>query len=120
MNHRGTEGTEKTKKTMNERNIELLTAFIDGEVTRREHIATLRLLNQSSEARKMLWQIQESSQIVKQLPAKTLPADFSTKIVDTLKKTAALPRPAEPAVPAPIRAGSRVPVRIAWAAGLLL
>jgi hypothetical protein len=105
---------------MNERNIELLTAFIDGEVTRREHIAALRLLNQSSEARKLLWQLQESSQIVKQLPAKTLPADFSTKIVDTLKKTAALPRPAEPAVPAPIRAGSRVPVRIAWAAGLLL
>lgn len=113
---------------MNERNIELLTAYIDGEVTRREQIAVLRLLNQSSEARKMLWQLQQNSLVIKKLPARTLPADFAANIVDTLKKTAALPKSAQPTPAArspssphlPIRAGSRIAVRFAMAAAVLL
>ena len=109
---------------MSDHNLELLTAYIDGELTRRESIAVLRLLNQSSEARRVLWQLQANSQVVKQLPAKTLPADFSTHIVEILKKTAAgAPGPghdSQAPVPAAARFGSRAAVRLAWAAGLLL
>ena len=103
---------------MQDRQIELLTAFIDGEVTRRERIAVLRLLNQSSEARRTLWQLQQNSLALKQLPAKTLPANFSSTIVGIIAKTAAVPVPARPVVPS--RLSRKVFVRLAWAAGLLL
>lgn len=63
----------------------------------------------------MLWQLQQNSQIIKQLPARSLPADFADRIVDTLKKTAAAsPTPARAA-----RFGPRI-IRWACAAALLL
>ena len=80
----------------------------------------LRLLNQSAEARSLLRQLQHHSQLLKQLPTKTLPADFSDTIVDTLKKTATTPALPQDAKPTPIRPGPRIAIHLAWAAGLLL
>jgi negative regulator of sigma E activity len=112
---------------MHEEHGELLTAFIDGELTRRERIDVLRLLNKSSDARGMLWQLQQNSLAVKQLPAKTLPADFSSKIVDIVAKMetppAATEAPAPASMPTPasaVRFGPKAAIRLAWAAGLLL
>src|SRR4051794_36336294 len=47
---------------------QLLTAFVDGELSQRQRKAALRLLQRSSEAREFLRQLQENAHRVKQLP----------------------------------------------------
>ena len=44
---------------LSERDLQLLTAFVDGELTRRERKVVLRLLHRSSQARSVLQELQE-------------------------------------------------------------
>jgi hypothetical protein len=67
---------------------ELLTAFVDGELSPRQHKAVLRLLRKSPEARSLLEELEENVRKVKALPAQTLGHDFAQEVLD---KIAVLP-----------------------------
>src|SRR6266702_1244715 len=61
--------------------IQLLTGFVDGELSPRQHKAALRLLHNSAEARQLLLQLQENAHKVKQLPRRKLDAGFAREVV---------------------------------------
>ncbi|HZZ82557.1 MAG TPA: hypothetical protein VFE62_28925 [Gemmataceae bacterium] len=64
--------------------LELLTGYVDGELTARERAVLMRLLERSSEARGLLRQLMEDSHRLKQLSAQPsepgLPGDFLQQI----------------------------------------
>jgi hypothetical protein len=95
---------------MKQKELQLLTAFVDGELTRRQRKFVLQMLNRSSEARKVLQQLQENAHRVKQLPRHSLPAHFAASV---LQKISA------PGQGAPRKVGKFQP-RLAWAAAILL
>jgi hypothetical protein len=80
---------------------ELLTAFVDGEVSPREHEAALRLLQKSAEARKLLEELQDNARRVKALPVRTLGPDFCREVLQRVEETPPIARPrmAKPAPP---------------------
>src|SRR6516162_10202936 len=83
--------------------IELLTAYVDGELSPRRRQVALRLLSESSEARTLLKELQENAHRVRQLPRRTLDAAFTAQVVQAAAK-----KPIEPARPArPVSAGLR-------------
>ena len=84
---------------MRENEIELLTAYVDGELSDPERMQTLQLLHDSSEARGTLWQLLEAAHALKQLPPKKLPADFANKIVEILERQPGVSPTAEPVRP---------------------
>lgn len=57
---------------LSERNLQLLTAFVDGELTRRQRKLVMRLLNRSSQARSVLQELQEGAHRVRALPRRQL------------------------------------------------
>src|SRR5260370_11149966 len=61
--------------------IQLLTGFVDGELSSRQHKAALRLLHDSSEARELLLQLQENAHKIKQLPRRQLDARFASEVL---------------------------------------
>jgi hypothetical protein len=68
---------------LSERQRELLTAYLDGQLRPRHQKAALRLLHQSSEARTLLRQLQEDAHGLRGLPRRALPADFAQKVLQT-------------------------------------
>src|SRR4051794_20773378 len=95
---------------------ELLTAFLDGELGRRQRKLILRLLNRSSEARAFLQELQEGAQQLRQLPQKKLSPDFSKKVLRTIRERGL--RPAPPSLP--LRRGVPAWARLALAAAILI
>ena len=94
--------------------MQLLTAFVDGELSQRQRKAVMRLLHRSSEAREMLRQLQENVHKLKQLPRRkvepSLVDDVMQAIALQLAQPAPLPRKAAhrrwlPYVAASIAAG---------------
>jgi hypothetical protein len=69
---------------LSERHLELLTAFVDGELTRRQRKAVLRLLHGSSEARAVLRDLQESAHRLRALPRRSLGGGFAGQIVQVI------------------------------------
>jgi hypothetical protein len=67
-----------------ERHLELLTAFVDGELTRRQRKAVLRLLHQSSEARSILQDLQEAAHRLRTLPPRTLGNAFAGQVLQAI------------------------------------
>ena len=65
---------------------ELLTAFIDGECSEDEQKAVMRLLQRSSEARKLLRQLQQDADSLRTLPRMPSPRDFSQSVLDTIEE----------------------------------
>lgn len=105
--------------TMKDWEIQLLTAFVDGELTPRERKAVHRLLNRSSDARAMLQQLQENAYKLKQLPAHRLPPDFAAAILQAIQtETEPAPKPVLSARRAPF-AAAFVPLAATAAAVLL-
>jgi hypothetical protein len=84
---------------LSERTKELLTAFVDGALTRRERKAVLRLLHGSSEARAFLRVLHENVHRLKQLPARSLPADFPSQVLRAIKDQNLRPTPVYPRPP---------------------
>jgi len=109
---------------MQDSDTELLTSFVDGELSGRQRKAVLRLLHKSSEARGLLWQLRENAVAVQQLPAKRLPADFAARIMQSIEHAAApspsSTTPAASPAGSPVRSGRRFLARFAMAAALLL
>jgi len=92
-----------------ERDLQLLTAYVDGELTSRQREEVVRLAQQSPEARQVLNDLQDHARLVRQLPSRKLEPTFAAELVQKL-------RPSE--TPAPRRRGLR-PAHYSIAASLL-
>ncbi len=80
---------------LSERQCELISAFLDGEVTPRQRQVVLRLLRQSSEARALLQRLQENAFSLHQLSPRKLPDDFAQKVLGVIQARGL--QPAQPA-----------------------
>ena len=69
---------------------ELLTAFVDGELSARRRRPLARLLRRSAEARALLRNLQGDSRELRAMPALSAPADLSALV---LRRIEAAPRP---------------------------
>jgi hypothetical protein len=83
---------------LSERHSQLLTAYLDGELSARQRKAVVRLLHRSPEARALLRQLQQDAQALRQLPARKLPADFPLKVVRTIAERGLQPGGLRPSV----------------------
>jgi len=100
---------------LSEHDKELLTAFVDGEMTARQRKATLHLLHQSSEARAFLRDLQENAHLFKLLPHHSLEFSFATHVLSEIAA-----RGLRPIAPKPQRAHRRWPVWAGAAAAAVL
>jgi len=71
---------------------ELLTAFVDGELSQRQRKAALRLLQRSSEAREFLRQLQENAHKVKQLPRRKVEPSLVDEILRAIAEQKVQPK----------------------------
>jgi hypothetical protein len=79
--------------------LQLLTAYVDGELSPRQRQAVLRLLYQSSEAREVLRQLQENRHKIQKLPRRKLEPTFPAEVVAAIAERPVIamqpaPRPA--------------------------
>jgi anti-sigma factor RsiW len=94
-----------------ERVTQLLTAYIDGELSSRKRRAVDRLLRKSSEARNLLNKMQQDSMILRHLPRKKMRADLSKTVLTTLDlRGIKLPTPPSMPLPGPGPRASRWPI----------
>jgi hypothetical protein len=77
---------------------QLLTAFVDRELSQRQRKAVMRLLHKSSEAREMLRQLQENAHKLKQLPRRKIEPSLVDEILRAIAEQQAQPK--QPAVKA--------------------
>src|SRR5579864_510595 len=77
--------------------IQLVTGFVDGELSARERNAALRLLHESAEARELLMQLQENAHRIKQLRRRKLDAGFAAEVVQIITERQIKPERARPA-----------------------
>jgi hypothetical protein len=77
---------------------QLLTAFIDRELSQRQRKAVMRLLHKSSEAREMLRHLQENAHKLKQLPRRKIEPSLADEILQAIAEQQAQPK--QPAVKA--------------------
>jgi hypothetical protein len=63
---------------------QLLTAYVDGELTDRQRRHVARLLRRSSEARRLLQQLQEDAQALRNLPRPHLRVDLTDPVLRTI------------------------------------
>jgi hypothetical protein len=63
---------------------QLLTAFVDGELSPYQRQATLQLLQDSAEARELLMQLQENARKIKQMPPRSLDAAFVDDVLEII------------------------------------
>src|SRR3954452_1708102 len=78
---------------------ELLTAYVDGEMTRRQRKAVLRLLHQSSEARAFLRDLQENAHLFKLVTHVKLEENFAEQVLAEIAARGL--KPHAPAAPRP-------------------
>ncbi len=64
---------------------QLLTAYVDGELTNRQRKAALRLVRRSPEARGLLAKLEADAERLRRLPRLRLPDDFSARVVEALR-----------------------------------
>src|SRR5262245_709168 len=67
-----------------ERYRELLTAFVDGELSTRQRKGVLRLLHKSAEARQLLRELQADADLVRGLPRRKLGGDFPLQVMQAI------------------------------------
>lgn len=98
--------------------LQLLTAFVDGELSNRQRKAVVRLLHRSSEARAFLKELQEVAFGLKQLPRLKLEADFANQVMAQIDADRLAIQPL--ATPAPATKPRVTMPRWAMAAAVLL
>jgi anti-sigma factor RsiW len=98
---------------LSEHQMELLTAFVDGELPPAERQAALRLVESSSEARAVLQDLAEAAQQVRDLPRRTLGNDFAKQVLQTIAQHGLNPAAERggPACQRPLSSGGR---RFSW------
>jgi len=65
---------------------QLLTAYVDGELTNRQRKAAQRLLCRSSEARTLLRRLQQDSRLLHALPRQHLDDEFTARVVQAVQQ----------------------------------
>lgn len=87
-----------------ERISQLLTAYVDGQLSRRQRRAVECLVRRSPEARQLLQQLRQDADRLRQLPKLTLNGDLAPRIQKAIVarglKVPAAPLPAPPTIPA--------------------
>jgi len=81
---------------------QLLTAYVDGELTARERRRVVRLLRQSREARRFVRRLRRDARLVGSLRVPPLPVDLSEVVLQTIAARGLKPgtrRPARRTVP---------------------
>lgn len=102
---------------LSEENIELLTAYVDGELTSRQREEVLRLINKSAEARELLRQLQENAHKVKQLALHKVQPSLVDEIVLAIEEQKVRAKPQQ----YPRRRRSLVPaILVGLAASILV
>src|SRR5580698_4865688 len=81
---------------------QLLTAYVDGELSQRQRKTVMRILHKSSEARELLRQLQENAHKIKQLPRRKV----EPSLVDAVMQAIAEQK-AQPKQPAALRGARR-------------
>jgi hypothetical protein len=76
---------------------QLLTAFVDGELTSLQRRRVARLLRRSAEARQFLQQLQEDSEGLRRLPQPSLPIDLTESVLRRIAERRLTPHPCRPA-----------------------
>jgi anti-sigma factor RsiW len=82
-----------------ERLTQLLTAYIDGELSTRQRRSVTKLLRKSPEARKLFKEMKQDSLILQQLPRQKMKQDLSQTLPGTIELRG-LKLPAPPSVAA--------------------
>jgi hypothetical protein len=86
-------GTEEAEDVMlSDQLRQLLTAYVDGELTNRQRRAVERLLRRSPEARALLHKLQEDAQRLHALPRQHLGDEFTARIVRAVRQRQAQQR----------------------------
>jgi hypothetical protein len=99
---------------------ELLTAYVDGELSARQHRTLQKLLHRSAEARALLKQMQADSHELQALPPARLEQDLSDSVLKLIAQRQLQPPRAHVAsAPLPTTAGALWPY-VAAAAALLI
>ena len=98
------------------RELELLTAYVDGTLSRREQRAVKRLVRARPEARRLLRSLVRDSRELQALPAVPAPVDFAAQVLSTIAQQPPRPTPTTTTVtttaaqgPAPLRLAPRTP-----------
>jgi hypothetical protein len=101
------------------RELELLTAYVDGTLSRREQRAVKRLVRARPEARRLLRSLLRDSREMQLLPAVPAPVDFATQVLSTIAQQPPRPVSTTPSVttttttaPAPLRLAPRTPASL--------
>jgi hypothetical protein len=99
---------------------QLLTAYVDGELTSRQRKALQLLLRRSSEARQLLRQLQEDARRLRTLPRQRLGEEFTARVVRAVQQRQAdgTRRPAARPAAFPVWAGFAAAAAILVVVGL--
>jgi outer membrane biosynthesis protein TonB len=82
-----------------ERYLQLLTAYLDGELSPQEQVVLHRLLRRSRRARLLLRQLQHDAQLLRSLPVPVLPVDLSTPVLQAIAERGLSPAAAASVLP---------------------
>lgn len=104
---------------LRDRYCQLLTAYVDGVLSKRRRKTVLRLLEKSAEARTILQQLQEHAQKLQSLPHVQLPPEFPAQVVSQIGalKPVAKPAPASAGIPTWMGISAAAAVLLAVALG---
>ena len=81
-----------------DRALQLLTAYVDGELSSRQRKLVVCLLEKSPAARQILQQLQAHAQKVRQLPPRKLEPAFAAQVIDAVKHQSVNPPARRPVV----------------------
>src|SRR5262249_52732453 len=97
-----------------ERITQLLSAYVDGELSARERRNVTRILRKSNEARQLLHKLKQDSMILRKLPRKKTQLDLTESAMGTISLRG-IKLPEIPTAPPPAHfAGLPKPRRPAW------
>jgi hypothetical protein len=98
---------------INAHDLELLTAYVDGELTHRQRKAVVRLLRRSPEARKLLAELQQDARRLRRLPRRHLAPDFSARVLHTIAARKLRPGRQRLSRPLPLQVPAWIAVTVA-------
>jgi hypothetical protein len=102
---------------LRDRHRQLLTAYVDGELTERQRQAVLRLLERSAEARALVKTLKDSSAKLRALPRQRLAPDFAQKVLQEIDHRQLRYTRPRPAASIPVWAGLSAAAALLMAVG---
>jgi anti-sigma factor RsiW len=99
---------------LSDRDCELLTAYVDGELPSGERQSVERLLEQSSEARAFLEKLEGDSAELRRMPVRKAPDTLAEVVMDTVSDAPQVPN--QPVLPAAADMPAGIPMWLGFAA----